>query len=190
MYLFFDTETTGLPKSWQAPITDINNWPRLIQIAWVLSDQQGQRLAKHESIIKPKNFTIPIEASQVHGITTERAQQEGVPLNTALDQFLWALKQSKTLVAHNIKFDEKIIGAELIRQKINPNVLNINKICTMESATNYCQLPGPYGYKWPRLSELHQKLFKQDFNNAHNALADVEAMVKCFFEMKKRGIIV
>ncbi len=189
MYLFFDTETTGLPKSWQAPASDLDNWPRLVQLAWILSDASGQELAKHESIIKPSGFLIPKQSSDVHGITTEIAKKKGIDLETALDQFIWALNESETLVAHNIKFDEKIIGAELIRKEFNHNLLNINKICTMQSATNYCQLPGNYGYKWPRLSELHQKLFGADFDNAHNALADVEAMVRCFFEMKKRNII-
>ncbi len=189
MYLFFDTETTGLPKLYQAPVTDLDNWPRLVQIAWVLSDAHGKELAKHESIIKPEGFLIPEQASKVHGISTEQAEEEGVALETALDQFIWALKQSESLVAHNIKFDEKIIGAELIRKEFNHQLLNINKICTMHASTDYCQLPGKYGYKWPRLNELHQKLFDKDFKNAHNALADVEAMVKCFFEMKKRGIV-
>jgi DNA polymerase III epsilon subunit-like protein len=189
MYLFFDTETTGLPKKWHAPVTDIDNWPRLVQIAWVLSDIDGRELAKHESIIKPEGFLIPEKSSEVHGITTEIAEAMGIDLKTALDQFVWALKQAKYLVAHNIKFDEKIIGAEFIRKAFNHNILNIDKICTMQSATDYCQLPGRYGYKWPKLSELHQKLFDKDFDNAHNALADVEAMVKCFFEMKSRGIL-
>ncbi len=189
MYLFFDTETTGLPKKWQAPVTDIDNWPRLVQIAWVLSDADGKELAKHESIIKPEGFLIPTESSKVHGITTEIAEAEGIDLETSLDQFVWALKESEILIAHNIKFDEKIVGAEFIRKAFNHNILNMDKICTMQTATDYCQLPGRYGYKWPKLSELHQKLFDKDFDNAHNALADVEAMVRCFFEMKNRGII-
>ena len=44
MYLIFDTETTGLPKRWDAPITDVNNWPRCVQIAWQLHDEMGNSL--------------------------------------------------------------------------------------------------------------------------------------------------
>lgn len=189
MFLFFDTETTGLPKSWHAPASDLANWPRLVQLAWILADKEGNELARHESIIKPVGFIIPAKVSEVHGVTTERALTEGIDLDAALDMFVWALKESSALVAHNIRFDEKIMGAELIRQGFNHQLLNMNKICTMAESTNYCQIPGAYGYKWPRLSELHQKLFGHDFKNAHNALADVEAMQKCFFEMKARGII-
>lgn len=35
-YLFIDTETTGLPKEYDAPYTDIDNWPRLVQLAWIV----------------------------------------------------------------------------------------------------------------------------------------------------------
>jgi DNA polymerase III epsilon subunit-like protein len=189
MYLFFDTETTGLPKQWHAPQSDLDNWPRLVQLAWILADSEGQELARHESIIRPEGFIIPRQASDVHGVSTERALAEGIDLESALDQFVWALKESGILVAHNIKFDEKIMGAELIRKGFNQQLMNKDKLCTMAAATDYCQIPGAYGFKWPRLSELHQKLFGQDFENAHNALADVEAMQRCFFEMKARGII-
>ncbi|PLX27201.1 3'-5' exonuclease [Candidatus Parcubacteria bacterium] len=189
MYLFFDTETTGLPKLYNAPITDTDNWPRLVQIAWSLHDKKGKELAKHESIIKPDGFKIPKQASDVHGITTERASKEGIELESALDQFIWALKESEHLVAHNIRFDEKIIGAELVRKGFNHALMNKNKICTMLASTKYCEIPGRYGFKWPTLTELHEKLFEEDFPDAHNALVDVEAMVRCFFELKKRKVL-
>ena len=52
MYLFFDTETTGLPKNWKAPVTDVNNWPRMVQLAWETYDVQGNLLARNNHIIK------------------------------------------------------------------------------------------------------------------------------------------
>ena len=77
MYLFFDTETTGLPRNWKAPVTDLNNWPRMVQIAWILCDDKGNRVESADYIIKPENFVIPQDASRVHGITTEKAINEG-----------------------------------------------------------------------------------------------------------------
>jgi hypothetical protein len=59
----------------------------------------------------------------------------------------------------------------------------------MESSTNYCRIPGPYGYKWPKLSELHFKLFGEYFEEAHNASVDVRATFRCFWEMRKRGLL-
>ncbi len=189
MYLFFDTETTGLPKNYKAPVTDINNWPRMIQIAWVLADKNGNKLDTSTNIIKPENFTIPKAASNVHGITTEMAISEGRNLNTVLLEFNELVEQADYIVAHNISFDEKIIGAEFVRNKIQTNFNNKTKICTMKKSTDYCRIQGYYGYKWPTLSELHIKLFGEDFEGAHDALADILATEKCFWKLKEKGII-
>ncbi len=189
MYLFFDTETTGLPRNWKAPVSDTNNWPRMIQIAWVFTDATGNILDRDSYIIKPEGFTIPIEASKVHRISTERALSEGSDLTTVLNQFNEFIGEAKYIVAHNISFDEKIIGAEFIRNNITTTLFKKPRLCTMHASTNFCRIPGPYGYKWPKLSELHYKLFGEDFEEAHDAAADINATVRSFWEMKSRGII-
>ena len=191
MMLFFDTETTGLPKNWQAPVSDLNNWPRIVQLAWILSDDKGKEISGQNYIIKPEGFLIPEESSRVHGISTEQAMREGINLEKALSDFSYDLSQSNLLVAHNINFDQKIIGAEFLRKDVETNLDDISKFCTMQSATNYCQIekPNGYGYKWPRLEELHLKLFNKNFDNAHDALADVKACARCFFELKDKNII-
>ena len=79
MYLIFDTETTGLPKSWNAPITDTDNWPRCIQIAWQLHDALGNLVEHNDFLIQPDGFNIPYDAERIHGISTELAQEQGVP---------------------------------------------------------------------------------------------------------------
>ena len=189
MYLFFDTETTGLPRNWKAPVTDLNNWPRMVQIAWILCDNNGNRIESNDYIIKPENFDIPRDASRVHGISTERANNEGEDLVRVLNEFNELVERSDFIVAHNISFDEKILGAELLRKRIQSNFNRKRKLCTMQSSTAYCRLPGPYGYKWPKLSELHIKLFGEDFDDAHDASVDINATEKCFWEMRKIGLI-
>lgn len=189
MYLFFDTETTGLPKNYKAPVTDTDNWPRLVQLAFLLHDEAGNKITRGDFIVQPTDFVIPKEASDVHGITTERAAREGVPLLFVLQEFDALLQQAGCLVAHNIAFDEKIIGAEFVRNGMLDALPGKKKICTMESAKNFCAINGKYGYKWPKLSELHNKLFLADFEEAHNAAADIQATARCFWELKKRGII-
>ncbi len=189
MYLFFDTETTGLPRNWKAPVSDLNNWPRMVQLAFLLCDPDGNEISGGDYIIRPEGYTIPSDASRIHGITTERALLEGQPLPEVLEAFNALVLQAGCLVAHNISFDEKIIGAEFLRCHM-PNSLNgKRKICTMDSTTNFCAINGPYGYKWPKLSELHYKLFRTGFEEAHNAAADIKATVKCFRELKRRGIL-
>jgi DNA polymerase III subunit epsilon len=189
MITIFDTETTGLPKNYKAPVTDLENWPRMIQLAWAVYDNSGKLINQNEYIIKPVGFTIPKAASDVHGISTEKAIKEGVDLSDVLTIFAKVLKETEYLVAHNISFDEKIAGAEFIRNKINNNIDTVKKICTKESTTDFCKIPGQYGYKWPSLAELYNILFNQGFDGAHDALVDVRACARCFFELKKLGVI-
>lgn len=98
------------------------------------------------------------------------------------------IEKSKFLVAHNMSFDEKIVGAEFLREGIENTLFEKDRICTMEASTDYCQIPGPYGNKWPKLSELYFELFESNFEEAHNAAVDIKATAKCFWEMKKIGL--
>lgn len=189
MYLFFDTETTGLPINWKAPVSDLNNWPRLVQLAFLFYDKNGNKITSGDFIVKPEGFTIPTDASRIHGISTERAIREGESLKTVLQKFQTLINQAEVLVAHNMSFDEKIVGAEFLRIGMHNSITAKNKICTMQSTTNFCALNGPYGYKWPKLSELHYKLFRTGFDEAHNAAVDITATAKCFWELKRLGKI-
>ena len=188
-YLFFDTETTGLPKSRHAPVHQVNNWPRMVQIAWLLFDSSGNEIGGSCHIIKPNGFTIPADVSRIHRITNDRAIKEGVNLITVLESFSNFIDKANVLVAHNMAFDEKIVGAEFIRNRMPNSVSKKKTLCTMLASTNYCRLPGPYGYKWPKLSELHTKLFGYDFEEAHDALADIRATAKCFWKMREIKLI-
>jgi DNA polymerase-3 subunit epsilon len=189
MYLFFDTETTGLPKSWKAPVKDVDNWPRLVQLAWIATDAEGNELDRYESIVQPNGFTIPKESIQVHGIDTSKARQEGRPVLEVLQSFVRAVESAQYIVAHNLSYDESVIGAELIRSGLEHSLWHRERICTKMESTDFCALPGKYGYKWPTLEELHTKLFGGPVPNAHDALADVEATVNCFFELKRLDVI-
>lgn len=189
MYLFFDTETTGLPRNWKAPVTDLSNWPRLVQLAYLFYDKTGGIISSGDYIIKPEGFTIPTDASRIHGISTQKALNEGKSLLVVLQDFNALIAQAEALVAHNISFDEKIIGAEFLRVGMSNPLPQKRKICTMESTTSFCAIAGPYGYKWPKLSELHYKLFRSGFEEAHNASVDITATARCFWELKRIGKI-
>ena len=189
MYLFFDTETTGLPRNWNAPVTNTANWPRMVQLAWMLYDYDGKLVESDNHIIYPEGYTIPRDAAAVHGITTERARAEGEALDTVLDVLEALLDEAAMLVAHNMKFDEKIVGAELLRAGRKNGVQGKPKLCTMELSTDFCAIPGRYGYKWPKLSELHYRLFRTGFEEEHNAAADIAATARCFWELRRLGVI-
>ena len=192
MYLIFDTETTGLPKKWNAPITDSDNWPRCVQLAWQLHDSKGALISDHSYLIKPENFNIPFESEQIHGISTELANKIGVDLDEVLNKFISDLSNAGFIIGHNVKFDLNIIGAELFRINSDVNLLekDILDTCT-EMTANVCKLPGGRGgkFKFPTLIELYSFLFDESFSEAHNASADVEATARAFFELVRIGII-
>lgn len=190
MYLFFDTETTGIPRNYKAPASDLRNWPRLVQIAWLLVDEDTNEIESAEYIVKPDGFVIPGDASKVHGITTEIALQRGIDLKSVLSAITPNIGRATRLIAHNMSFDEKILGAELLRAGF-PNVVESKlRNCTMKGATDYCRLPGPYGYKWPSLAELYMKLFNESLEGAHRALIDVRACARCYFELKRLKVMI
>ena len=110
MFLIFDTETTGFPRNKKAPLTDFDNWPRMVQIAWQLHDEFGKLIDAQDFIIKPEGYDIPYSAEKVHGISTQKAIDEGHDLAKVLDIFNEAIKKSKYLVGHNIAFDIPIVG--------------------------------------------------------------------------------
>jgi len=191
MYLIFDTETTGLPKNWNAPITDTDNWPRCVQIAWQLHDDMGVVLEHENYLIQPEGFEIPYDSEQIHGISTALAQEKGLPLNEVANKFKNALLKCKFIVGQNVNFDLNIMGCEFFRLEIENPMLQIPILdtCT-ETTAQLCKIPGGRGgkFKLPTLTELHQYLFNTPFAEAHNATADVEATTRCFLELVRRQV--
>ncbi len=188
MYLIFDTETTGLPRNFNAPITDLDNWPRVVQLAWQLHDEAGELISQQDFIIRPEGFNIPFESERVHGISTELALAVGESLSDVLALFNKDLTRAKFMVGHNLRFDLNVMGAEYLRMgQETPLTKPVLDTCTENSAL-LCQIPGGRGgkFKLPTLTELHQHLFNEPFNEAHNATADVEATTRCFLELLRQ----
>ena len=186
MYLIFDTETTGLPKNWRAPISDTENWPRCVQLAWQVHDEIGNLIESKSYIIKPDNFDIPYESEKIHGISTLLAEAEGIELDSVLNEFNNSISKSKFIIGHNVNFDLNVIGCEFYRRNIISNIESTDVLDTCTELTaDLCKLPGGRGgkFKLPTLTELHQFLFESSFEEAHNASADVEATARCFLEL-------
>ncbi len=189
MLLFFDTETTGLPRDYRAPLTDASNWPRIVQLAWVLYDADGQEQSAHCALIRPDGWQIP--PNMIHGISHAEAEAAGRPLRDVLGEFTAAAKAAQTLVAHNFDFDRAIVGAEYARLAQPDPIPTRRAICTMKTTTNLCAIPAANGrgYKWPKLIELHHYLFREGFEGAHDALADVRATARCYWALRKQGVV-
>lgn len=198
MILFFDTETTGLPIDWKAPMHVVDNWPRVIQLAWMTTDLKGEVMNQKELLVKPDGWVIPAEKFWIdHGFNTEKSKKEGHPMRNVLAEFIADLNQSTYLVSHNMDFDHCVLGAEMIRYDVKGKKLI--RMCTKDLATDYCAIPFAgrkdkrswvaQRYKWPKLEELHLKLFGRDFDGKHQAGGDVLALKNCFFELVRLGVI-
>jgi DNA polymerase-3 subunit alpha len=190
MFIVFDTETTGLPKRFNAPVSDVDNWPRCVQIAWQLHSADGGLIRHQDFLIKPEGYDIPFDSEKIHGISTELAKKDGTLLQEVLDIFSKDLAEAQFVVGQNIGFDINIIGCEYFRlgKKDVFESCKVLDTCT-EVTAQLCQIPGGRGgrYKLPTLTELHGFLFQSDFDQAHNATADVVATARCFFELIRRG---
>lgn len=200
MITFFDTETTGLPLDWKAPMSQVDNWPRVIQLAWLVCDERGAELHNGKFLIKPDGWKIPQEEFWIkNGFTTEANERDGIPVADALRAFIAHLRGGLYLVSHNMDFDHKVLGAEMIRAKVFSETKPL-RICTKEASTQFCKIPfagrkqypgaRAQNYKWPKLTELHEKLFGVAFQDAHDAMGDVVALKNCFFELVRLGVIV
>jgi DNA polymerase III subunit alpha len=191
MFLIFDTETTGLPKNYAAPLTDTDNWPRAVQIAWQLHDIFGNLIEHQDYLIVPDGFNIPYDAERVHGISTELAQAQGISMQEVLSKFNEALSKAKYVVGQNVGFDVNIMGCEFYRYGVESPLTKMPVLDTCTEVTaDLLKLPGGRGgkFKLPTLTELHEYLFGEPFAEAHNAVADVEATTRCFLELVKREV--
>lgn len=196
--IFFDCETTGKAKNFKAPYTDTDNWPRITQLAWAVYTPDEKCLQASSFFIKPDGWVIEQEAAELTGITMEKCEAEGIPIQQALKTLYDDVVANDVhiFVAHNFDFDSNVIAAEYWRlgEFVAPWNINgaplkwmIKTFCTMRASTNVCKLPGRRsGFKWPKLEELHKFLFGTDFVGAHAALNDVQACAKCYFELQRR----
>lgn len=185
MKLIFDTETTGLARfdlSANSP-----EQPRLVQLGVILADDENNIIHECGLIIKPEGFTIPSQASNIHGITTEYAMKYGVPARIVVGLFNAFLQDEKlTLIAHNLKFDRIVMESELHKIGLTIDYCS-EEFCTMLNTTSICKIPAKKanGYKWPKLSEAYKYFFNEELVDAHDALTDVRACFRIYKELTK-----
>ncbi len=192
MNLYFDVETTGLPTNPNAPSFDVENWPRLVQMAYLLEDEDAYVVDEGNFIVTPEDFIIPLSATDIHGISQGKANREGSPIKYALSNFLEAAERADMLIAHNMQFDLNVILAEANRLGVEAEPLYTKKkVCTMKRATQYYNRSMGDGedYKWPKLQELFYLLFDDYYEMEHNAEEDVKALRECYHKLVDEDII-
>jgi DNA polymerase III epsilon subunit-like protein len=187
--LFFDTECNGLPANYHLGIEHTDNWPRLIQLAWIITDETGNILKQQNHQVIPQGFIIQPNVEQLTRISTTQALTQGKLLHLVLHEFISDLQMVDMVVGHNIDFDRHIVGCELYRSQMDyATMMSKPHVCTMKQSTDYYHIQTGND-RYPKLMNLYQLLFHESFDNAHNAMADVLATMKCYFELKKRLIL-
>lgn len=190
--LFFDTETDGLVVD-RFP-AEHPDQPRIVQIAALLCKSSGEVIASMAQIVavNPER-PIPPQASNVHGITNEVSSQFGVPLDLAINLFGKMYLKADLVVAHNAKFDQKVVEAEAFRVYGKPAPFKKPVFCTMEAASPVVNLPptdrmkaaGFNKPKPPKLEECVRHFFNEDLAGAHDAMIDVQACARVYWKLKE-----
>jgi DNA polymerase III epsilon subunit-like protein len=206
-FLVFDTETTGLPKTkFISPFT-LHQWPHIVQFSYIIYDSSLNNIVESKDyVIKvPESILIPEESSKIHGITNQISIDKGVSINEVLNEFFHHLRNIDTLIGHNIEFDVNMVKVELLRlinkhsltgeeSKLHKYDLHFltnfkNISCTLKDSIKFCNIESidkygkPY-LKYPKLVELHEKLFNQTPNNLHNSFNDILITLRCFMKLK------
>lgn len=192
MYLVFDTETTGLPL-WKEP-SDHPDQPHIVDIAWTLYGADFTEIERFDAIINPgEGVIIPDDLAAMHGITTERAREEGIEPSIVFNKFIDTLEAGmvETFVGHNVSFDlrmMRIMGARVTGEKWENN---LPSFCTMRRTTNMCRILKAKprfdtDWKWPNLGEATQHFFNEPHVDAHRARPDCDAAARIFIHLKSQ----
>ena len=195
MIAFFDTETTGLPTKKDG---DLTKEPHVLQLAVSLYNNARRPIFEISTLVKiPPEVTIDPKAFEAHGISTYTIEKYGVSKLQALQLARFAFERADVVVAHNLQFDEKLLNFEAARTSTHSLFTEKRTFCTMNASTEILQLPptpamlkwgfGPY--KNPSLSEAYRYFFSEDFEGAHDALADTRACARVYFEMEDQGLL-
>ena len=192
-FIVFDTETTGLPKKRNADPKETHLFPYIVQISWLVFDTSSDEIItlRDEIVRLPDGVEIPESATKIHGITQEKMLTDGKNVDGVLREFLHDVDSCTYLVAHNIDFDKTLVEVECIRNGVPKSLLAYSKMeyCTMKQSKSFCKLVKYNAYfkknmlKYPKLVELHQKLFNSVPKNLHNSLIDVLVCCRCFYSL-------
>lgn len=191
LLLFYDTETNGMPL-WKEP-SGHPGQPHIVQLAAKLIDTDTRKVIHAlDMIIKPDGWNIPDEVVEIHGITTDHADRVGVPEIDAVRSLLSVWNIADRRVAHNELFDMRMVRIALKRlfdESLADDWKNYPYDCTMRTAAPICNLPkdnGRRGAKWPKLNEAYEFFTGKKLEDAHTAMADVDACIAVYFAIEER----
>lgn len=186
--LFIDTETSDMPRRWNTPTAKVDEWPYILQIAWIICKRSGDLVCSRDFFIKHENIEIDPVAEKLHGITLQTLEGKGVDRKLVLNNLASDIEIYKPLiVGHFLEFDKKMMEVGYTREHITQNFEHLPKFCTMLYTRKSRDIFG--GHSYLRLNQLYESLFHKSMEKIHDAMIDADATKACFFELVKRGEI-
>lgn len=175
--LIFDTETTGLIAN---SLVAERNQPRVIEFFGHIVHPDTGEIADELEFLCDPGIPLTAEITRITGIKPEDVA--GRPRFAEFQPRVAELIASAdAVVAHNLSYDWQMLNIEFMRCQAEASWPKV-RICTVEE-TEWLK-----GYRLG-LSALHEELFGEAFKGAHRARQDVEALTRCFLELRKRGYV-
>lgn len=204
--LVFDTETTGLPETKIINPDTLKLWPHILEFSYIIYDtDENDIVESFDTIVKiNEDIIISKESITLHGITNKISVKDGRDIDVVLNNFFHQLQNVDLLVGHNVSFDINMVTVELLRLIYDDNIeeekmdhkqnlhflTNFKFIyCTLKESIVLCNIKsvnkfGKEYVKFPRLIELHEKLFETTPNKLHNSFNDILVTLRCFMKLK------
>ena len=183
--LFVDTETSGIPTSLNASVTDMKDWPYIVQLAWRVYTQEGELIKTENHFLFEEEIYIEKSSYQVHGISREDLKEKGEDRKDVMRLFASDLRRFKPMIiGHFVEFDSKMLQVAMLRSGLKNIVKDYPHFCTMRATSEYTRIPN---HTYPKLADLYQMLFSKKIAKAHDAAVDVEATAACFYDLYKWG---
>lgn len=186
MIISWDTETTGLPTTDAYP--NVNNLSKfsachVVQLSAVKFDDDGRELDAFNVIIRPDTYSsMPEAAEKVHGVSFEKAREDGIPFGRAFRAFKTFCGNTTLLIAYNSQYDERMVLTELLRRGAHASHAKWFRahkfICVYE------MFKRTEVRRKGKLTEVYRTYFGEDFEGAHDALADSRAAARVYLHLK------
>tara|TARA_Y100000310_G_scaffold344936_1_gene460616 strand:- start:1868 stop:2401 length:534 start_codon:yes stop_codon:yes gene_type:complete len=176
--IVFDTETTGLV---QADGTPLDRQPKIIEIACIKLDKNWKELDRFERLVNPQ-APLPAKIIEITGLKDIDLEAQP-PFAGIYDDLCDFFLGETRMLAHNVKFDTDLLRFDLMRiGKLLHFPWPKTHLCTVQAAR-------PLGVK-KSLGNLYHYAFKKNFEDAHRAMPDVEALVRLAKWMdKEKGLL-
>lgn len=177
--LFYDTETTGIPD-WSNP-SDAPHQPHLVELAAIAVCPNTREIVHSMSVIvRPDGWAIPADTTAIHGITTERALDVGIPEAEAVSMLLVMAGACDRRVGFSEQFDARMLRIALKRYR--PEHVDPWKAFPAECAMRQTQKA--FGGKWSTLGDAYQRACGKTLEGAHSAYADTVATAALYWALQ------